>query len=55
MYAPAVLVLGVTAPVIGLRVRPAGVDVKMPPVYTPVPDSVTDSGVLTDLQNGFPK
>src|SRR5205823_14623134 len=53
VYVPAVLVLGVIAPVLGSIVNPA-VEENVPPVYAPVPVSVTDCPVPTDLQNGVP-
>jgi hypothetical protein len=51
VYVPAVLVLGVTAPVPALIVNPAGDAVYIPPL---VPVKVTGCAVATDLQNGVP-
>ena len=53
VYVPAVLVLGVMAPVEASIVNPAGA-VKVPPVYTPVPVNVTGCAVATVLQKGVP-
>ena len=53
MYVPAVLVLGVIAPVDELIVNPA-VELNVPPLNAPVPVSVTAWAVATDLQNGVP-
>jgi hypothetical protein len=47
-------VLGVTAPVEGSIVNPAGA-LYVPPVKAPVPVRVTDCAVLTDVQNGVPE
>ena len=48
VYGPAVLVLGVMAPVAALILNPAGVAVKVPPV---VPVIVAGCGVVNDVQN----
>jgi hypothetical protein len=53
VYVPAVLVLGVIAPVLGSIVNPAGA-LYVPPVYAPVPLNVTDCAVDTVVQNGVP-
>jgi len=51
VYVPAVLELGVIAPVPGSMDNPAGA-LKVPPVYAPVPLNVTDCAVLTVVQKG---
>jgi len=48
-----VLLLGVIPP-LALIVNPAGDALYVPPVYAPVPVSVTGCAVLIDLQNGVP-
>ena len=53
MYVPAVLVLGVIAPVLSSIVRPAGA-VKVPPVNAPVPVKVTDCAVAIVVQKAAP-
>ena len=52
MYEPAVLVLGVIAPVVEFIVKPAGLAVYVPPVNVPVPVRVTACAVATLAQNG---
>ena len=51
---PAVLVLGVMAPVELLMESPAGEALYVPPVYAPEPVRVTDWVAVTDMQNGVP-
>ena len=53
VYVPAVLVLGVIAPVVAFIVKPA-VELYVPPVYAPVPLNVTACGVPIVVQNGVP-
>ena len=53
VYVPGVLVPGVIAPVEGSIVNPAGA-LYVPPLNAPVPVSVTDCAVPTDVQNGAP-
>jgi len=52
---PAVEALGVIAPVEEFKDNPV-VELKVPPVYVPVPINVTGCGVVNELQkNGLPK
>ena len=51
---PAVLVLGVMAPVELLMESPAGEALYVPPVYAPEPVRVTDWVAVTDMQKGVP-
>jgi hypothetical protein len=53
VYVPAVLLLGVIAPVDALIISPA-VELYVPPLNAPVPVSVTACAVVIDLQNGVP-
>ena len=48
---PAVLELGVTAPVLELILNPAGLELYVP---LAVPPRVTDCALVIDLQNGEP-
>lgn len=54
VYVPAALKDGMMAPVVLFIESPPGADVKMPPAYEPVPESVTACAVESDLQNGAP-
>jgi hypothetical protein len=54
VYVPAALKDGVIAPVVLFIESPAGVDVKMPPAYEPVPVSVTACADESERQNGVP-
>ncbi len=51
VYVPAVLVLGVTAPVLELILKPAGLELYVP---LAVPTRVTDCALVIVLQNGEP-
>ncbi len=51
VYVPAVLVLGVIAPVLELILKPAGLELYVP---LAVPTRVTDCALVRVLQNGEP-
>ena len=53
VYEPAVLVDGVIAPVVAFSVSPP-VELKVPPVYDPVPVRLTEISPASDLQYGPP-
>lgn len=55
VYVAGVLSDGLISPVVTFILSPDGATLNVPPVYPPVPVSVTVCDVVTDLQNGDPE